>query len=79
MGYPLGGRGRFADPEVVARCYDFRGDGLPVVLVDGAAAGTWAIRSGRGVAFNVDLFDPVGPKLRRALDERLEAVRTLLV
>jgi len=78
MGYPLGGRGRFADPDVVARCYDFRGDGLPVVLVDGAAAGTWAIRSGRGVAFDVDLFDPVGRKLQRALDERLEAVRALL-
>jgi hypothetical protein len=78
MGYPLEGRGRFADREVVARCYDFRGDGLPVVLVNGAAAGTWAIRSGRGVDFDVELFDSVGPKLQRALDERLEAVRALL-
>ncbi len=78
MGYPLEGRGRFADPDVVARCYDFRGDGLPVVLVNGAAAGTWAIRAGRGVAFDVELFEPVGAKLQRALDERLEAVGALL-
>jgi len=78
MGYPLDGRGRFADPDVVARCYDFRGDGLPVVLVNGAAVGTWAVRAGRGVAFDVELFDPVGPKLQRALDERLEALGALL-
>lgn len=78
MGYPRDGRGRFAHPDVAERCYDFRGDGLPVVLVGGAAAGTWAIRAGRGLEFDVDLFDGLGPRARGALDARLDAVRALL-
>ena len=41
MGYAPDGRDRFAHPDVVKQCYDFRGDGRPVILVDGQAAGTW--------------------------------------
>jgi hypothetical protein len=78
MGYPLDGRGRLAHLDVVGRCYDARGDGLPLVLVDGAAAGTWQIRPGPGVGFEVELFEPATPALRRALDERLAAVARLL-
>jgi hypothetical protein len=79
MGYPPDGRERLADPAVVDRCYDNRGDGLPVVLLAGAAAGTWALRPGRKVELDVDLFDgPGGAKLRRALEERVDAVRALL-
>ena len=47
MGYPKDGRDRLAVPTRAERCYDFRGDGLPVVLVDGEAAGTWSPRSTR--------------------------------
>jgi hypothetical protein len=79
MGHAPDGRDRLAHPDVVARCYDHRGDGNPLVLVDGAAAGTWALRPGKGIEFEVDMFDGAPtPKLRRALDARLDAVRAFL-
>jgi hypothetical protein len=78
MGYPLAGRGRFADADVVSSLYDHRGDGLPVVLVEGRAAGTWGLRPGSRVAFDVNLFEPVGARLKQALDGALERVRELL-
>nr|MDQ6915147.1 winged helix DNA-binding domain-containing protein [Actinomycetota bacterium] len=79
MGHAPDGRDRLAHPDVVAHCYDHRGDGNPLVLVDGAAAGTWSLRPGKAVDFEVDLFDGTPtPKLRRALDTRLDAVRALL-
>jgi hypothetical protein len=71
MGYAPDGRDRFAHLDVVKQCYDFRGDGRPVILVDGQAAGTWE----KG---EVDLFDKAGPKVRKAIDERLEAVKAFL-
>jgi hypothetical protein len=71
MGYAPDGRDRFAHPDVVERCYDFRGDGRPVILVDGEAAGTWE-------GFEVELFEPAGPKIRKAIDERLDAVKAFL-
>lgn len=71
MGYAPDGRDRFADPDVVGRCYDFRGDGRPVVLVDGQAAGTWE----RG---EVALFEKATAKLRTAIDDRLDQVRAFL-
>jgi Winged helix DNA-binding domain len=71
MGYAPDGRDRFAHPDVVKECYDFRGDGRPVILVDGQAAGTWE----KG---EVDVFDKVPAKTRRAIDERLDAVRAFL-
>ena len=71
MGYAPDGRDRFAHPDVVKRCYDFRGDGRPVILVEGEAAGTWE-------GFEVDLFEKATPKVRKAIDERIETVRALL-
>ena len=71
MGYAPDGRDRFADPAVVKQCYDFRGDGRPVILVDGQAAGVWE----KG---EVELFDKPTAKLRKAIDERLEAVNAFL-
>jgi hypothetical protein len=71
MGYAPDGRDRFAHADVVERCYDFRGDGRPVILVEGQAAGTWE----KG---EIDLFDKATPKVRKAIDERLEAVKAFL-
>jgi hypothetical protein len=71
MGYAPDGRDRFAHPDVVKRCYDFRGDGRPVILVDGAAAGTWE----KG---EVDLFDSVPKTVRAAIDKRLAEVNAFL-
>jgi hypothetical protein len=71
MGYAPDGRDRFAHPDVVKRCYDFRGDGRPVILVDGEAAGTWE----KG---EIDLFDSAPKKVRAAIDKQLEAVTAFL-
>lgn len=71
MGYAPDGRDRFAHPDVVKRCYDFRGDGRPVILVDGEAAGTWE----KG---EVDLFDSATKKVRAAIDKRLDEVNAFL-
>jgi hypothetical protein len=71
MGYAPDGRDRFAHPDVVKQCYDFRGDGRPVILIDGQAAGTWE----KG---EVDLFDTAPSKVRKAIDERLDAVKAFL-
>ena len=70
MGYAPDGRDRFADPDVVKQCYDFRGDGRPVIFVDGQAAGTWD----KGV----ELFDKAPAKTRKAIDEKLAAVKAFL-
>ena len=70
MGYAPDGRDRFAHPDVVKDCYDFRGDGRPVILVDGQAAGTWD--SG------IELFDTVPARTRKAIDERMTAVNAFL-
>jgi hypothetical protein len=71
MGYAPDGRDRFAHPDVVERCYDFRGDGRPVILVDGEAAGTWE-------GEDVELFDSATPKLRKSIARQLDAVKAFL-
>jgi winged helix DNA-binding protein len=71
MGYAPDGRDRFAHPDVVKQCYDFRGDGRPVILVDGQAAGVWE----KG---EVELFDTATAKVRKAIDERLDDVNAFL-
>jgi hypothetical protein len=78
MGYPADGRGRFADPDVAERCYDFRGDGMPVVLVEGQAAGTWSLAPGKSAKVEMDWFSKPGPAVKSALDDRVRAVRALL-
>jgi winged helix DNA-binding protein len=71
MGYAPDGRDRFAHPDVAARCYDQRGDGRPVILVDGEAAGTWE-------GGEPELFDKATPKQRKAIDQQIEAVKAFL-
>jgi len=71
MGYAPDGRDRFAHPDVVKECYDFRGDGRPVILVDGQAAGTWE-------KLEPQLFRKAGAGTRKAIDERLEDVKAFL-
>jgi Winged helix DNA-binding domain len=71
MGYPGDGRERFAHPDVAGRCYDFRGDGRPVILVDGQAAGTWE-------RMEPEFFDSPTKKVRDAVDRRLDEVKAFL-
>jgi Winged helix DNA-binding domain len=78
MGYPIAGRGRFAHADIVASLYDHRGDGLPVVLAEGMAVGTWSFRPGTKVAVDLNLFEPPTPALSAALDNAMDRVRALL-
>jgi winged helix DNA-binding protein len=71
MGYAPDGRDRFAHPDVRDRCYDFRGDGVPVILVDGEAAGTWA-------GGEIELFDSATQKVRAAIEKRLDEAKAFL-
>jgi winged helix DNA-binding protein len=71
MGYAPDGRDRFAHPDVIDRCYDFRGDGVPVILVDGEAAGTWA-------GGEPEFFDGATKKVRDAVRQRLDDVTAFL-
>lgn len=71
MGYAPDGRDRFAHTDVIDRCYDFRGDGVPVILVDGEAAGTWA-------GMEPEFFDRATKKVRAAVADRLDEVRAFL-
>jgi hypothetical protein len=78
MGYAPNGRGRLGDPDLVAELYDEGGDGRPVVLVDGSAIGTWGVRPGDGMEFELNLKERPTPSVHRALDDRAAAIRVLL-
>jgi hypothetical protein len=71
MGYAPDGRDRFAHPDVIDRCYDFRGDGVPVILVDGQAAGIWP-------GGEIELFDTATKKVRAAIEKRLAEINAFL-
>ena len=61
------------------RVYTPAGDGLGLVLVDGAAAGAWEARfRGETMQIALDMFEPPGPRLRRVVAERFDAVAALL-
>jgi hypothetical protein len=74
MGYPRDGRARFAADEVLDHCYDFRGDGNPLILRDGRAVAAWSMKfAGKRMEVAVDWFD--GPvKGAAAVFEELAAV-----
>jgi winged helix DNA-binding protein len=71
MGYAPDGRDRFAHPDVIDRCYDVRGDGVPVILVDGEAAGIWP-------GGEIELFDTATKKIQAAIEKRLGEVTAFL-
>jgi len=76
MGHAPDGRARCG---IEARCYDFRGDGLPVVLADGVAVGTWALAAkGKRLEFAFESFEAPGARLRAAIERRADEVATLL-
>jgi hypothetical protein len=81
MGHAPDGRRRLVHPEVQGRVYTpigtgLPGDGNPVVLVDGQAVGVWTYTLKDGA--RVYPFDTMGPKIRRRVDEKLDAVVALL-
>ena len=58
MGYPRDGRARFADDGVLDRCYDFRGDGNPLILRDGRAVAAWSMKfAGKRMEVAIDWFE----------------------
>jgi Winged helix DNA-binding domain len=81
MGHAPDGRHRFVDADVQERVYTpigvgLPGDGNPVVLVDGKVAATWTYTKKEGPG--VQPFDRLGPKVRKLVDEKLDAVAALL-
>ena len=75
MGYPRDGRGRFVSDDVLDRCYDFRGDGNPLILRDGRAVAAWSMKfAGKRMEVSVDWFD--GPV--KGVRERFEELGALL-
>ena len=79
MGYAPDGRRRFVHPHVQERVYTPAGDGLGVVLVDGAAAGAWEGRfRGEKMEVGLDMFEAPGPRLKQVLTGRFGAVAALL-
>jgi hypothetical protein len=80
MGLAPDGRDRFAHPDMVGDLYEKSGDGRPVILVDGAAAGVWSVKAGKADAIDVELepFEKPARKLQAALDERADAVKAFL-
>jgi hypothetical protein len=81
MGYAPDGRRRLVLRDVQDRVYNEAGDGLGVVLVEGAAAGAWEARFAGGAGLgrvDLDLFERPGASLMRAIEQRFEAVAALL-
>ena len=79
MGYAPDGRARFASEEARTRIYTPAGDDLGVVLVDGAAAGTWVSRfAGDRMEAEVEMFEAPEPRLTRAVVGRLDEAAALL-
>jgi Winged helix DNA-binding domain len=82
MGLAADGRARFVHPDVQARVYSqggggtLPGDGFPVVLVDGAAAGIWRLTAKDGPS--VEMFDTVGVRTRGRIDELIGTVAAFL-
>jgi Winged helix DNA-binding domain len=79
MGYPRDGRARFADDDVLDRCYDFRGDGNPLVLRDGRAVAAWSMKfAGKRMEVAVDWFDRPSARASAAVRRELERAAELL-
>ena len=79
MGYPRDGRARFADEDVAERCYDFRGDGRPLILRDGRAIAAWGSRfAGRRMEVELEWFEQPGKRVAKAVRDELEAIAELL-
>ena len=81
MGHAPDGRRRFVHPDVQQHVYTpigvgLPGDGNPVVLVDGEAAGVWTYTHKDGA--RVDAFDTFGPSTLRRVEAKLEAVAGFL-
>ncbi len=81
MGHAPDGRARFVHPDLQRRVYTpikvgLAGDGQPVVLVDGAVAGMWDLTLKGGPT--LELFDTVGPKVRRKIDGPLARISAFL-
>jgi hypothetical protein len=79
MGYEAGGRARFVSPRHQDRAYDFRGDGIGLVLLDGQAIGAWTSRfTGKHMEVTADWFRKPPKKVLDAVRERFDEIAKLL-
>ena len=79
MGCAPDGRRRFVHPDAQDRVYTPAGDGLGVVLVNGAAAGAWEARfAGETMEVTLEMFETPGARLEEAIAGRFGAMSALL-
>jgi hypothetical protein len=81
MGYAPDGRERFVHPDVQKAVYTpigtgLAGDGNPVILVDGEVVGLWTYTLKEGA--RVEEFEKLTPKVRKSVDEKLDAIKAFL-
>jgi hypothetical protein len=79
MGYEAQGRARFVDDRHLDRAYDFRGDGLGLVLLEGMAIGAWTSRfEGKRMRVAHDWFRRPPKRVLAAVTERFAEIEELL-
>jgi hypothetical protein len=72
-------REAFVPSDGIPRVYGQQGSVSPVLLVDGRAAGIWSHeRSGDAIRVEVESFQPLRPKVRKALREEVERLAEFL-
>jgi hypothetical protein len=79
MGYEMSGRSRFVDAKQLDRAYDFRGDGLGLVLLEGRAIGAWTSRfKGKRMEVTPDWFRKPPRKVLDPVRDRFGEIAKLL-
>ncbi len=79
MGYAPDGRARLVPEQALSLVYASTGDGLPAILLDGQAVGTWRHKYLKNrLRIIVDAFDRVPESLRDKIEERFVEIAGLL-
>jgi len=72
-------REAFVSPERIPLVFGQQGQVSPVLLVDGRAAGIWSHeRRGDAIRVEVEPFDALSPKVRKALSDEVERLAAFL-
>ena len=79
MGYEAKGRSRFVEDRHLDRAYDFRGDGMPLILMDGRAIGAWTSRmKGKRMEVDHDWFRKPLKRVLTEVSDRMAEIEELL-
>jgi hypothetical protein len=79
MGYEAKGRSRLVADRHLDRAYDFRGDGMPLILLDGQAIGAWSSRmKGKRMEVGHDWFRKPPKRVLTEVSDRFAEIEALL-